>query len=182
MRYWIQHLWRMECSFKRKVFYFSLLNFFFFLHFQHFLSWCSYFLYKLYSHIFISIRCLAIFSCDMFEPVHVVLFSHIFISIALLRNFLIRYVWTCSIYIYIWSKMFKDVFKPVHFHCDAEVRNFFKFHISQLLFSSSAAHVYTFVYLLKWLKSFFFFLHQVNINRLQQCFNRRSIWIHVYHD
>ena len=93
----------------------------------------------------------------MFESVHVVLFSHIFISIALLCNFLIRYVWTCSIYIYIWSKMFKDVFKPVDFHCDTEVRNFFKFHISQLLFSSSAAHVYTFVYLLMWLKSFFSF-------------------------
>ena len=44
--------------------------------------------------------------------------------------------------------MFEDLVEPVDFHCAAEVRNFFKFHISQLLFSSSAWHVYRFVYLL----------------------------------
>ena len=44
--------------------------------------------------------------------------------------------------------MFEDMLKPVDFHCAAEVRNFFKFHISQLPFSSLAGHVYRFVYLL----------------------------------
>ena len=44
--------------------------------------------------------------------------------------------------------MFEDMLEPVDFHCAAEVRNFFKFHISQLLSSSSAEHVYRFVYLL----------------------------------
>ena len=44
--------------------------------------------------------------------------------------------------------MSEDMLEPVDFHCTAEVRNFFKFHISQLLSSSSAGHVYRFVYLL----------------------------------
>ena len=44
--------------------------------------------------------------------------------------------------------MFEDMFESVDFHGAAEVRNFFKFHISQLYFSSSAGHVYRFVYLL----------------------------------
>ena len=46
--------------------------------------------------------------------------------------------------------MFDDMFEPVDFHCAAEVSKFHisKFHISQLLFSSSARHVYIFVYLL----------------------------------
>ena len=30
--------------------------------------------------------------------------------------------------------MFEDMFEPVDFHRAKEVRNFFKFHISQLLF------------------------------------------------
>ena len=34
--------------------------------------------------------------------------------------------------------MFEDILEPVDFHCAAEVRNFFKLHISQLLFSSAA--------------------------------------------
>ena len=37
------------------------------------------------------------------------------------------------------------MFDPADFHCAAEVRNFFKFYISQLLFSSSAGHVYRLV-------------------------------------
>ena len=43
--------------------------------------------------------------------------------------------------------MFENMVEPVDFHCAAEVRNFFKFHISELLFSSLAGHVYGFVYL-----------------------------------
>ena len=40
------------------------------------------------------------------------------------------------------------MFETLDFHHAKEVRNFFKFKISQLLFSSLAGHVYRFVYLL----------------------------------
>ena len=42
----------------------------------------------------------------------------------------------------------QDMFEPVDFHHVEEVRNLFKFHIGQLLFSSLAGNIYRFVYLL----------------------------------
>ena len=44
--------------------------------------------------------------------------------------------------------VFQYLFEPVNFHSAEEVRKFFKFHISQLLFSSLAEHVSRLVYLL----------------------------------
>ena len=42
----------------------------------------------------------------------------------------------------------QDMFEPVDSHRAEEVRNLFKLHISQFLFSSLAGYVYRFVYLL----------------------------------
>ena len=53
----------------------------------------------------------------------------------------------------------QDMFELVDFHRAEEVRNLFKFHISQRLFSSLTVHVYRFAHLLWQLKrkEFWFF-------------------------
>ena len=82
------------------------------------------------SHIFPSrLRCSAIFWYDMFEPVQD-MFEYVCLHI-------IEYRW----------RYVQNMFGPVDFHRAEEVRNFFKFHICQYLFSSSADHFYRFIYL-----------------------------------
>ena len=41
----------------------------------------------------------------------------------------------------------QDMFEPVDFHHVEEIKNLFKFHMSQLLFSSLAGNIYRFAYL-----------------------------------
>ena len=67
---------------------------------------------------------------------------------------------------YVW-RYAQDMFETVDFlHRAEEVRNVFKFHISQFLFFSSDGYVYRFVYLLQRLKKkklwFFLFSNQFN--------------------